>query len=433
MDGVGEWATTSVAFGRGNDLQILREIHFPHSLGLLYSAFTYYTGFRVNSGEYKLMGLAPYGTPKYAGLIRENLIDVKDDGSFRLNLDYFDYATGLRMTNRKFDALFGGPPRSPETGLTQRDLDLAASTQAVLDDIVLRLTRDLAKQTGAANLCMAGGVALNCVSNGKVLRDGKFRHLWIQPAAGDAGGAVGAALAGYHLYRGQPRPVGPSDGMQGSYLGPAFSQAEIERRLREAGARATTLAPPELLRAAVDALASQKVLGWFQGRMEFGPRSLGSRSILSDARSPQMQSVINQKVKLRELSARSLLRCCVRTSPSGSIWKSTAPTCSWWPRWPLRAAVPCSPEDQALTGLEQSAHPAFPGSRHRPTSIAQSACRPVHHETNPRFHDLLSAFKERTGCPVLVNTSFNVRMSLLSAPRRKPSRASWRPTLTFSR
>jgi carbamoyltransferase len=388
MDGVGEWATTSVAHGRGNDLQILREIHFPHSLGLFYSAFTYYTGFRVNSGEYKLMGLAPYGSPTFTKLIRDNLIDVKEDGSFRLNLDYFDYPTGLRMTNRKFDELFGAPPRSPESPLTQRHFDLAASAQAVLDDIVIKLTRDLARRTGSSNLCLAGGVALNCVANGKVARDGKFRGFWIQPAAGDAGGAVGAALAGYHLYRGQPRPAGSSDGMQGAYLGPAFSQPEIERRLRAAGARIATLPMNELVRACVDALESQKVLGWFQGRMEFGPRALGARSILADARSPQMQSVLNRKVKLRE-SFRPFAPAVLREEAA-----------HWFD---LEGDSPYMMLVADVTAVHRSEIPAV-------THVDHSArVQTVHTETNPRFHALLTGFQERTGCPVLVNTSFNVR------------------------
>ena len=276
MDGVGEWATTSVAVGAGQNLEVVREIHFPHSLGLLYSAFTYYTGFRVNSGEYKVMGLAPYGEPRYADLIRDNLIDLKEDGSFRLNQAYFNYCTGLTMTDGRFDALFGGPPRRPDEPLTQRHMDLAASVQAVLEDAVLRMTRALAAEHTSRNLCLAGGVALNCVANGKVLRDGGFENVWIQPAAGDAGGAIGAALCAHHLFRHQPRRVnGGRDAMHGSYLGPEFPQAEIERRLGAAGARFTTLGETELLDAAAGALAADKAVGWFQGRMEFGPRALG--------------------------------------------------------------------------------------------------------------------------------------------------------------
>jgi carbamoyltransferase len=301
MDGVGEWATTSAAVGRGNRLEILKEIHFPHSLGLLYSAFTYYTGFKVNSGEYKLMGLAPYGEPKYVQLIFDKLIHVKPDGSFRLNVEYFDYCTGLRMTNGAFDALFGAPARKPGENLTQFHMDVAASIQAVLDEIVLRLARSLARETGAKNLCLAGGVALNCVANGKVLRDGAFERIWIQPASGDAGGALGAALAAYYSHKDQPRHTKPGcDAMKGAYLGPVFDQGDIERRLSAAGARYEVLTDCELLRSCRDALVEGKALGWFQGRMEFGPRALGGRSILGDARSPKMQSLLNLKVKYRE-------------------------------------------------------------------------------------------------------------------------------------
>ena len=301
MDGVGEWATSSAWLGEGQELTPLWEIPFPHSLGLLYSAFTYYTGFKVNSGEYKVMGLAPYGEPKYASLILDRLMDLKPDGTFRLNLAYFDYCTGLRMTNRRFDELFGGPPRRPDELLTQRHMDLAASIQAVTEEVVLRLTRALAAETGAENLCLAGGVALNCVANGKILRDGCFRRLWIQPAAGDAGGALGAALCAYHLFRDQPRrAIKPLDAMQGAYLGPSFSQPDVEARLASVGARFSCLSEADLVKATVDALAAGKAVGWFQGRMEFGPRALGARSILGDARSPAMQSVLNLKVKYRE-------------------------------------------------------------------------------------------------------------------------------------
>src|SRR5215471_2764101 len=300
MDGVGEWATTSVSLGTGHHLEMRKEIHFPHSLGLLYSAFTYYTGFKVNSGEYKVMGLAPYGEPKYAKLIFDHLIDLKEDGSFRLNLSYFDYCTGLRMTNRHFDELFEAPPRQPDELLTQRHLDLAASIQLVTEEVVLRLTRSLAAETGAKNLCLAGGVALNCVANGKVQRDGHFERIWIQPASGDAGGALGAALAVYHQHKGQPRHInGHGDSMRGSFLGPVFSQEDIERRLKAVGARYTVLDEKAMIETCVDALVDEKALGWFQGRMEFGPRALGGRSVLGDARSPKMQSTLNLKVKYR--------------------------------------------------------------------------------------------------------------------------------------
>jgi carbamoyltransferase len=409
MDGVGEWATTSAAMGHGHRLEVLREIHFPHSLGLFYSAFTYYTGFRVNSGEYKLMGLAPYGCPKYAGLIRDRLIDVKPDGSFRLNLAYFDYCTGLTMTNGKFDALFGGPPRRPEEPLTQHHMDIAASAQAVLDEVVLRLTRGLAKETKAGNLCLAGGVALNCVSNAKILRDGKFRRLWIQPASGDAGGALGAALAAYHLYKDQPRLVAAGrDSMQGSYLGPSFEQPEIERRLHAAGARFTVLSDDCLLSACVDLLERQKALGWFQGRMEFGPRALGARSILADPRSAVMQSVLNLKVKFRE-SFRPFAPAVL--SEDAKDWFDCGGDS---PYMLLVAEVlrsrrrALSARDETLEGIGklQAPRSEIPAVTHVDYS---ARVQTVHRETNPRFHELLLRFKRRTGCPVLVNTSFNVR------------------------
>ncbi|TAK50773.1 MAG: hypothetical protein EPO25_18495 [Gammaproteobacteria bacterium] len=410
MDGVGEWATTSLAIGRGNQLEVQKEIFFPHSLGLLYSAFTYYTGFKVNSGEYKVMGLAPYGEPRFTGLIYEHLIDLKPDGSFRLNLDYFDYCTGLTMTNRRFDRLFGGRPRRSEDRLTQREMDLAASVQAVTEEVVLRLTRSLAAETGMSNLCLAGGVALNCVANGKVLRDGRFRKLWIQPAAGDAGGALGAALAGAHLFRGEPRRPAPGggDGMRGSYLGPAFPQPEIEGRLRAVGARFRTVSDEELIAQCADALAGQKALGWFQGRMEFGPRALGGRSVLGDARSPTMQSVLNLKVKYRE-SFRPFAPSVLREEVA-----------DWFeldgdsPYMLLVAGVrserrkPMSAAEAALFGIDKLNVPRsdIPAVTH----IDYSArIQTVHRDTNPRYHALISAFRQRTGCPVIVNTSFNVR------------------------
>ncbi|HET7362983.1 MAG TPA: carbamoyltransferase N-terminal domain-containing protein, partial [Burkholderiales bacterium] len=301
MDGVGEWTTTSVAIGRARELKVVQEIQFPHSLGLLYSAFTYYTGFKVNSGEYKVMGLAPYGEPRFVKQIKEHLIDIKEDGSFRLNLEYFDYCTGLRMTNARFDQLFGGPARKPEQKLTQREMDLAASVQAVTEEVVIKLARGIARQTGERNLCLAGGVALNCVANGKLLRDGCYERLWLQPAAGDAGGALGAAQVAYYLHAKRPRHVnGAMDGMRGGYLGPQYSNDEIAQRLRAAGAVFEALDDETLLGASAEALAQGKALGWFQGRMEFGPRALGARSILGDARSPSMQKQLNLKVKYRE-------------------------------------------------------------------------------------------------------------------------------------
>jgi carbamoyltransferase len=408
MDGVGEWATTSAGIGRGNALEIVKEIHFPHSLGLLYSAFTYYTGFKVNSGEYKIMGLAPYGSPRYAGLILEHLIDLKPDGTFRLNLDYFDYCTGLRMTNGRFDALFSGPPRDPRSLLTQRDMDLAASIQAVLEEIVLRLTRSLARETGMKNLCLAGGVALNCVANGKVLRDGRFDRIWIQPAAGDAGGALGAALVAYHHFQGQPRQIKGADAMHGSFLGPAFGQPEIEARLKTAGAHFATLAEDALITATADALATGQAVGWFQGRMEFGPRALGARSILGDPRSPSMQKTMNLKVKYRE-SFRPFAPAVLCEDVSDWFELNTDS-----PYMLLVADVvpkrrrSMTREEEALFGIDKLniVRSDIPAATHVDYS---ARVQTVHQETNPRFHALLEAFKQRTGCPVLLNTSFNVR------------------------
>ena len=409
MDGVGEWATTSAALGRGNHLEILKEIHFPHSLGLLYSAFTYYTGFKVNSGEYKVMGLAPYGEPRYDQQIFDHVIYLKPDGSFHLNLEYFNYCTGLTMTNGKFDALFGGPPRRPDQLLTQRHMDLAASVQVVLEEAVLRMARSLAAETGARNLCLAGGVALNCVANGKLLRDGQFERIWIQPAAGDAGGALGAALAAHHLFQDQPRQVnGCGDRMHGSYLGPEYSQPDIQQRLTEAGAKFTVLGDCDLLDACVQALTAEKAVGWFQGRMEFGPRALGARSILGDPRSPKMQSMLNLKVKFRE-SFRPFAPSVLREHVA-----------EWFeldsdsPYMLLVADVvedrrkPMTAEQQKLFGIEKLNVPRsdIPAVTHVDYS---ARIQTVHRETNPRYHALLERFCEATGCPVLVNTSFNVR------------------------
>jgi carbamoyltransferase len=409
MDGVGEWATTSVAHGKGNQVEILKEIHFPHSLGLLYSAFTYYTGFKVNSGEYKLMGLAPYGDPKYTNKIFDHLIDVKPDGSFRLNLDYFNYCAGLTMTNDRFHRLFGMPPRKPSDLLTQQHMDVAASIQSALETVILRITRALASETGIPNLCLAGGVALNCVANGKILRDGHFKNLWIQPASGDAGGALGAALSAHYSFHNQLRKVnGAGDGMQGSYLGPEFSQDEIERRLTAAGARFTTLCECELIAASASALAEGKALGWFQGRMEFGPRALGARSILGDARSPTMQSVLNLKVKYRESFrpfAPSVLRERVNDyfdldadSPYMLLVADVVES--------RRRAM--TPEERQLFGIAKLNVPRsdIPAVTHVDYS---ARVQTVHRDTNPRYHALISVFEQRTGCPVIVNTSFNVR------------------------
>ncbi len=410
MDGVGEWATTSLAIGSGNSLNVIKEIHFPHSLGLLYSAFTYYTGFRVNSGEYKVMGLAPYGQPRFFDTIMEHLIAVKDDGSFRLDMSYFDYCTGLTMTNAKFHKLFGGPPRKPEDRLTQREMDLAASVQAVTESVVLRLTRAIAAETGMKNLCLAGGVALNCVANGKVLRDGHFQQIWIQPAAGDAGGALGAALAAYHLYLNQPRSVSGDghDAMQGSYLGPSFQQEEIEQRLLAVGARFKVLDDQAMIEACAAALAEEKALGWFQGRMEFGPRALGGRSILGDARSPTMQSILNLKVKYRE-SFRPFAPSVL--SEDAADWfeiNADSPYMLLVADVVEGRRIPMTAEQQALFGIEKLNVPRseIPAVTHVDYS---ARIQTVHAETNPRYHALISAFKQKTGCPVIVNTSFNVR------------------------
>jgi carbamoyltransferase len=408
MDGVGEWATTSAAAGDGNRLEIFQEIHFPHSLGLLYSAATYYTGFKVNSGEYKVMGLAPYGEPKYAKLILDHLIDLKPDGSFRLDLSYFDYCTGFTMTNERFAKLFGQPVREPDQLLTPFHMDVAASIQAVLDEAVLRLTRSLAKQTGSRNLCLAGGVALNCVANGKVLRDGHFENVWIQPAAGDAGGAVGAALSAYHGFAGQSRKAAGADGMAGSYLGPRFSQAEIEHRLTAARARFSVLDEVAMIDGTARALADQKAIGWFQGRMEFGPRSLGARSILGDARSPAMQKNLNLKVKYRE-SFRPFAPAVLREDVAE--WfdlKSDSPYMLIVADVREDRRRQMSSEEQAFFGIDKLnvARSEIPAVTHVDYS---ARIQTVHSDTNPLFHRLLVRFKELTGCPVLVNTSFNVR------------------------
>lgn len=409
IDGVGEWATTSLAVGRGNKLEVLKEIHFPHSLGLLYSAFTYYTGFKVNSGEYKVMGLAPFGNPKYAQLIFDHLIDLKDDGSFRLNQSYFNYCAGLTMTSSRFHKLFGGLPRKSGDLLEQRHMDMAASVQAVTEEVVLRLTRTIRKETGMKNLCLAGGVALNCVANGKVLRDGKFDGLWVQPAAGDAGGALGAALVMYYAHLDKPRQVhNGRDQMHGSYLGPDFAQAEIEKRLEAVGAKFAVLDDVMLFDVCAAAIANGKALGWFQGRMEFGPRSLGGRSILGDARSPAMQSLLNLKVKYRE-SFRPFAPSVLREDV-GDWFDIEVDS----PYMLLVANVvkfrqrKMTENEQALFGIEKlnisrSEIPAV-------THIDYSArIQTVHVDTNPRYYALLSAFKHLTGCPVMVNTSFNVR------------------------
>jgi len=411
MDGVGEWATTSVCHGKGKDLKILKEIHFPHSLGLLYSAFTYYTGFRVNSGEYKLMGLAPYGDPKYTDLILDKIVDIKEDGSFRLDQSYFNYCTGLTMTNDKFHKLFGQPPRRADVDeLTPFHMDIAASIQQVTEKIISKITISLAKETGVKNICLAGGVALNCVANGKILREKAFENIWVQPASGDAGGALGAALAVYHLMKGGERHVTPGkDQIQGSYLGPSFKMPEIERQLTEAGAKYHVLSNDELFDRTAQALQDSMAIGWFQGRMEFGPRSLGGRSILGDPRSESMQKTLNLKVKFRE-SFRPFAPSVLEEE--ASKWFDLGEDDS--PYMLMVADVHedkkkiMTPEQEALFGIEKlnvvrSEIPAV-------THVDYSArVQTVSKETNPRYHRLISEFNQKSGCPVVVNTSFNVR------------------------
>ena len=409
MDGVGEWATTSIALGRGAALEMVKEIHFPHSLGLLYAAFTAYTGFRVNSGEYKMMGLAPYGEPRYVQRILDHLIDVKPDGSFKLDQSYFNYCTGLSMTSARFHALFGGEPRNESAPLTQREMDLAASIQAVMDEVVLRLTRSIAVETGVKNLCLAGGVALNCVANGKIVRDGKFERIWVQPAAGDAGGALGAALAVYHLYLKQPRLHHDAlDSMQGSYLGPSFPQADIERRLTACGAVFDVMDEEELIELTVDALVEDKAVGWCQGRMEFGPRALGNRSILGDPRSRTMQKTLNLRVKYRE-SFRPFAPSVLREDVAD--WfdhDGDSPYMLLVANVAQKRRTPLGEEDAARIGTDKvnAARSEIPAITHVDYS---ARLQTVHRETNSRYFALISAFKAKTGCPVLVNTSFNVR------------------------
>ena len=409
LDGVGEWTTTSLAIGKGRNLNVVNEIHFPHSLGLLYSAFTYYTGFRVNSGEYKVMGLAPYGEPVYADLIREKLITVAEDGSFQLDMSYFNYATGLTMTNKKFDALFGGPPRTSETELTQREMDLAASVQKVTEDIVLELAKGIARETGERNLCLAGGVALNCVANGILLREKIFDNIWIQPAAGDAGGALGAALSTWYLHHNKERVASTErDEMKGAYLGPEFTDTEIEAELTACGASFTKLSESGMIEAVASALAEEKAVGWMQGRMEFGPRALGGRSIIADPRSPMMQKQLNLQVKYRE-SFRPFAPSVLREDVGAWFEHDTDS-----PYMLLVADVQkdkrreMTEKEEGLFGIDKlnvprSSVPAI-------THVDYSArIQTVHADTNPRYHAVISKFKDKTGCPLVVNTSFNVR------------------------
>lgn len=409
MDGVGEWATTSAWIGEGRCLTPLWEIPFPHSLGLLYSAFTYYTGFKVNSGEYKVMGLAPYGEPKYVKAIYDHLLDLKSDGTFRMNMDYFNYCTGLTMTSRKFDALFGGPPREPEGKLTQREMDLARSVQEVTEEVMLRLSRTLHRETGAEYLCLAGGVALNCVGNGRLLREGPFRGIWIQPAAGDAGGSLGAALTAWHQYDGQTRSVPRSgDKMRGSYLGPSFSSLEIERFLKEKSLLYRRLDEDSLFDYVAKELASEKVIGWFQGRMEFGPRALGGRSILGDPRSPKMQSIMNLKIKYRE-SFRPFAPSVLRERCSDYFDLDTdSPYMLLVASVKEKRRLPYPAEAKNFWGIDLLNIPRsdIPAVTHLDYS---ARIQTVHQETNPRYHKLLKTFEATTGCAVLVNTSFNVR------------------------
>ena len=408
-DGVGEWTTTSLAIGKGSDLKVIKEIHFPHSLGLLYSAFTYYIGFKVNSGEYKVMGLSPYGEPRYASLIKEKLISTSEDGSFCLDMSYFDYTTGLTMTNKKFDKLFGGPPRKSESKLTQRDMDLAASVQKVTEDIVINLAENIAKETGERNLCLAGGVALNCVVNGILLRKRIFEKIWIQPAAGDAGGALGAALSFWYLNHNKDREVSSKkDSMKGAYLGPKFSDDEVEIKLKECGAVYKKLPEAELLETVTDLLINQKAVGWMQGRMEFGPRALGGRSIIADPRSPIMQKKLNLKVKFRE-SFRPFAPSVLREDVNE--WfecDEDSPYMLLVANLQKEKCLVMTAEEENLFGIDKlnvkrSLVPAI-------THVDYSArIQTVHNETNPLYHALISKFKEKTSCPIIVNTSFNIR------------------------
>jgi carbamoyltransferase len=408
LDGVGEWATTSVWLGDGHKLTPQWEIDFPHSLGMLYSAFTYYTGFKVNSGEYKLMGLAPYGEPKYVDLILDKLIDLKADGTFRLNMKYFNYATGLTMTNKHFAALFGAPARTPETQLAQKEMDIARSIQAVTEEVVLRLARTLHKELDADYLCLAGGVALNCVANGRILREGPFKDIWIQPAAGDAGGALGAALVAWHDYHDEPRTVNAHDSMEGSYLGPRYEDATIKAQLDQMNAVYQHLDDAGLEHRLGDVLADEKVVGWFQGRMEFGPRSLGGRSIIGDPRSAKMQSVMNLKIKYRE-SFRPFAPAVLAEDVS-EYFEQDRPSPYMLIVAPVneKLRTPMTAEQEQLFGIEKLNVPrsTIPAITHVDYS---ARVQTVHKETNPRFHAVLESFKRRTGCSVLVNTSFNVR------------------------
>ena len=409
LDGVGEWSTTSFAIGNGKDIKIVKEIHFPHSLGLLYSAFTFYTGFKVNSGEYKVMGLAPYGKPHYANLITDKLLSIASDGSFKLDMSYFDYASGLKMTNKKFDDLFGGPPRKPESEITQREMDLAASIQQVTEQLVSKLARGIAKETGEKNLCLAGGVALNCVANGVILREKIFDKIWIQPAAGDAGGAIGSALSAWHLHYNKNRKINlGKDLMQGSFLGPEFSDLQIKDELVSSGAVFKKLSNKNLVERVVSALTKKKAIGWMQGRMEFGPRALGARSIIADPRSKYMQKQLNLKVKQRE-SFRPFAPSVLHEDVSE--WfelDDDSPYMTIVANIKKNKRLILKENEKKLFGIDQlnvprSTVPAI-------THVDYSArIQTVHFDTNALYHSVISKFKEKTGCPIIINTSFNIR------------------------
>ena len=408
LDGVGEWTTTSLAIGKDKYLNVLKEIFFPHSLGLLYSAFTYYTGFKVNSGEYKVMGLAPYGEPKYVNLIKEKLIFIANDGSFKMDMSYFNYATGLTMTSNKFNKLFGGPPRSPETQLTQRDMDIAASIQKVIEDIILKIAKNIAKETGESNLCLAGGVALNCVANGVLLREKIFENIWIQPASGDAGGALGAALTAWHLKLNGKRKLKQTDAMKGSYLGPEFTDTQIKTELRSCGAVFKKVKKNELIDCVVSALIQKKAVGWMQGRMEFGPRALGARSIIADPRHSEMQKQLNLKVKYRE-SFRPFAPSVL--SEDVSEWfdlDKNSPYMLIVANVKKEKLRKMTSKEENLFGIEKLnvRRSSVPSITHVDYS---SRIQTVHKNINPLFHALISRFKEKTGCPLIINTSFNIR------------------------
>ena len=409
LDGVGEWATTTVAEGSGNKLNLLKEIHFPHSIGLLYSAFTYYTGFKINSGEYKVMGLAPYGEPKYKDVIMRELIDLKNDGSFKLNMKYFNYATGLTMTNQKFSNLFKNPVRDPKKDLlTQFHMDIAASIQSVTEEIILKLTKSISKEFDSRNLCLAGGVALNCVANGKILKEKIFDNLWIQPAAGDAGGALGAALAFWFKELNNPREVNLKDAMMGAYIGPSFSEELIEKKLKLLNANFQKLSEENLINIVAKELNNEKTVGWFQGRMEFGPRALGSRSIIADPRSDKMQKELNLKIKFRE-SFRPFAPSVLREDLKD--WFEIdydSPYMLLVANVKKDVQIPMSEKSKKLFGIEKLniKRSSIPAVTHVDYS---SRIQTVHKDTNPKYHKLLSQFKINTGCPILVNTSFNVR------------------------